>query len=133
MPTLIDSDLLLLLLLCAQDGRSNIFLAPGEFSMEGVTRVLDAAEAAIGSRDLLSFKSLTQPLRQIAAKYSNGVIGANRDGLCDLLKQFLAVESLFGGGGKERRFEDVIFDLRQSGARSVCLCICVLCRRVIPR
>jgi hypothetical protein len=69
------------------------------------------------ARDLPSFKSLTQPLRAVATKYINGVLGANRDGLCDLLTRFLAVETHFGGGGRERRFEDVIFDLRLSGSR----------------
>lgn len=96
-----------------------LFLQPGEFDMNRVNLVLNAAEAALGPRDVPSFKALTQPLRALAVKYSNGILGANRDGLCDLLKRFLSVETHFGGGGRERRFEDVIFDIRVSGTRCV--------------
>ena len=80
-----------------------------------IIRILDDAEPTIPARELAQFKALSQPLRAFAQRWSKGAVGVNRDGLVDLLRRFLLVESHFGGGGRERRFDDVLFELRQSG------------------
>jgi hypothetical protein len=101
------------------------------FNTKAVVDILDSAEAALPSKDVLQFRSLSQPLRALAAKWRFGLAGANRDGLVDLLARFLAVESHFGGGGRERRFDDVIVDLRQSIGRCGRACVFVsVCSRV---
>ncbi len=78
-----------------------------------ILRILDTAEQTIPARELSQFQSLSQPLRAFAQRWSKGAIGVNRDGLVELLRRFLAVEGHFGGSGKERRFDDVLFELRQ--------------------
>jgi hypothetical protein len=72
-------------------------------------------------REVPQFTALTQPLTDLAHRWAKGAAGVNRDGLVDLLRRFLAVESHFGGGGRERRFDDVVFELRQGGGGCVCV------------
>jgi hypothetical protein len=82
---------------------------------EAILSVLSDAVNTLPPREVPQFTALTQPLTALAQRWAKGAAGVNRDGLVDLLRRFLAVESHFGGAGRERRFDDVVFELRQGG------------------
>ena len=52
--------------------------APTVLDTAAITRILDAAEAAIPSRELTQFQALSAPLRDFALRWTHGAVGVNR-------------------------------------------------------
>ncbi|KAA0173957.1 hypothetical protein FNF27_04518 [Cafeteria roenbergensis] len=89
------------------------FLANDELDLRPVRDAVQAALAAVpAGRERTTAAATAKPILDLCSKYAEGVRGARRAALCDLLAVYSEVERLFGGGTEGRRREDVLMELR---------------------
>eukprot|EP01138_Halocafeteria_seosinensis_P000421 gb/GECG01000434.1/.p1 GENE.gb/GECG01000434.1/~~gb/GECG01000434.1/.p1 ORF type:complete len:2813 (+),score=333.03 gb/GECG01000434.1/:1-8439(+) len=79
---------------------------PTELDLTAVKHMLNETATSMQQKERDVFQSVVQPLYDLIEKYSNGVAGANRKCLVDLVKRFLNVETLWGGTKSESQNYD---------------------------